>query len=322
MGFFGGGGASVDLASPPAIGNTTANTGRFTTVESTSRQFITTADGSVQIGRSGGNALGANAINIQGVRSADSAIASGSGAVAIGNGTASGAGSVAIGASASAHTTIASGLGSIAIGARDIGFCRAQGQYSVAIGGGKAYGGGSETLADGLESTAINCSNIPADRGCGIGTAAYASLYGQFTIGGMTARASAYANDGTMLLQWRGSTTNNTQTEIFLGGTASNRATVAANRMFAGQIIISAVMSDSSKAFFSTRLVAIKRDNANNTALVGSVQTIGSDQNTGSPTWSVDIDANDTNETLRIRVTGATSETVYWTVSGWFNEVG
>ena len=32
MGFFGGGGASVDLASPSAIGNTTPNTGAFTTL--------------------------------------------------------------------------------------------------------------------------------------------------------------------------------------------------------------------------------------------------------------------------------------------------
>jgi hypothetical protein len=32
MGFFGGGGSSVDLASPPAIGSTTPNTGAFTTL--------------------------------------------------------------------------------------------------------------------------------------------------------------------------------------------------------------------------------------------------------------------------------------------------
>jgi hypothetical protein len=32
MAFFGGGGSSVDLASPPAIGNTTPNTGAFTTL--------------------------------------------------------------------------------------------------------------------------------------------------------------------------------------------------------------------------------------------------------------------------------------------------
>ena len=35
MGLFGGGGASVDLASPPAIGNTTPDTGAFTTLSAT-----------------------------------------------------------------------------------------------------------------------------------------------------------------------------------------------------------------------------------------------------------------------------------------------
>ena len=36
MGFFGGGGSSVDLASPPAIGSTTPNTGAFTTLSANS----------------------------------------------------------------------------------------------------------------------------------------------------------------------------------------------------------------------------------------------------------------------------------------------
>jgi len=42
-GFFGGGGASVDLASPPAIGNTTPNTGKFTTLEATTSIQISTS---------------------------------------------------------------------------------------------------------------------------------------------------------------------------------------------------------------------------------------------------------------------------------------
>ena len=42
-GFFGGGGASVDLASPPAIGNTTPNTGKFTTLEATTSLQISTS---------------------------------------------------------------------------------------------------------------------------------------------------------------------------------------------------------------------------------------------------------------------------------------
>ena len=92
--------------------------------------------------------------------------------------------------------------------------------------------------------------------------------------------------------------------------------------MWTGTVNVGAVMSDSSKAFFGYRLVSIKRDNANNTALVGSLQTLGTDQNTGSPTWSVDVDADDTNESLRIRVTGATSETVYWRVTAILQELG
>ena len=45
MGFFsgGGGGASVDLASPAAIGNTTPNTGKFTTLEATTSLQISTS---------------------------------------------------------------------------------------------------------------------------------------------------------------------------------------------------------------------------------------------------------------------------------------
>lgn len=43
MPFFGGGGASVDLASPPAIGNTAPNTGKFTTLEATTSLQVSTS---------------------------------------------------------------------------------------------------------------------------------------------------------------------------------------------------------------------------------------------------------------------------------------
>jgi len=43
MGFFGGGGSSVDLASPSAIGSTTPNTGKFTTLEATTSLQVSTS---------------------------------------------------------------------------------------------------------------------------------------------------------------------------------------------------------------------------------------------------------------------------------------
>jgi hypothetical protein len=198
-----------------------------------------------------------------------------------------------------------------------------QGQTALGQAYGEFYGGGgSETIADGNGCTNINGNNISAVGSTAIGVAAYTTVRGQFSFGGMAARSGNYANDGATLLQWRGSTTNDTQTEIFLDAASNVRAVVAANRMWVGELYIAAVQSTSAKALWLHRTFAIKRDGSNNTALVGSVQTLGVDQNTGSPTWSVSIDADDTNESLRIRVTGATSETVYWTASGWINEVG
>ena len=322
MAFFGGGGASVDLASPPAIGNTTPNTGKFTSIETTSNQLITTSTGSFQVGLSGGNALGTGAINFQTNRSGVTYVASGANSVVIGNGVGSGARAIAISSTNSnSNDVTASGNDSISIGCGNDTFCRASARAAVAIGGVKILGGGNETLADGQASIAINAS-ATGTNSVAIGTLGRAALYGQISFGGFQPRAGNQVNAGTTILHWQGTTTNNTQTEIFLGGVASNRATIGANRMFTGTINVGAVMSDSSKAFFSHRTVAIKRDNSNNTALVGSVQAVGTDQNTGSPSWSAEIDADDTNESLRIRVTGATSETVYWRVTAILQELG
>ncbi|RME19375.1 MAG: hypothetical protein D6799_01400, partial [Bacteroidetes bacterium] len=46
---------------------------------------------------------------------------------------------------------------------------------------------------------------------------------------------------------------------------------------------------------------AIKRDNANNTTLVGSTTTVTS-ADTGTTNWDVRVTANDTNEALKIEV--------------------
>ena len=75
------------------------------------------------------------------------------------------------------------------------------------------------------------------------------------------------------------------------------------------------------KWFSSRRMVAIRRNNANGTAIIGSDQTIGTDQTEGSPAWSVAITADDTNEALQVEVTGAASETVNWRVMAFYQVV-
>ena len=73
------------------------------------------------------------------------------------------------------------------------------------------------------------------------------------------------------------------------------------------------------KWFSSQRKVAIRRNNSNGTAIIGSVETIGNVQTEGSPSWSVAITADDTNEALQVEVTGAASETVSWRVMAFYH---
>jgi hypothetical protein len=87
-------------------------------------------------------------------------------------------------------------------------------------------------------------------------------------------------------------------------------------------LFIIARRSDTVDKWFSgRRMVAIRRNNANGTAIIGSVQTIGADQTEGSPTWSVTITADDTNEALQVQVTGATGETIQWRVLALYRVV-
>lgn len=59
------------------------------------------------------------------------------------------------------------------------------------------------------------------------------------------------------------------------------------------------------------RRCLIKRDASNNTVLVGSVQTVGTDIESNAA-WDVTLAADDTNESLQVLVTGAAATTVRW----------
>jgi len=63
------------------------------------------------------------------------------------------------------------------------------------------------------------------------------------------------------------------------------------------------------------RQVCIKRVGAT-TSLVGSVTTIGTDLADGATSWSVAITADDTNEVLKITVTGEASKNINWVAYG------
>jgi hypothetical protein len=114
-------------------------------------------------------------------------------------------------------------------------------------------------------------------------------------------------------ISWTGNTTNDTITELFLRGVSSNRCVLQAKNTlkFRGQAV--AFRSDYSGSAGWDITGLIKRDGSNNTTLAGVTATLTHSDGTGN-TLVLTITADDTNEALRVQVTGNASETWTWGV--------
>ena len=229
-------------------------------------------------------ALGTNAVNVQSARNIVTQVASALNTTCVGQSTR---------ASAEGATSIGNTSASTAFYATSIGQeCAASGEDSIAIGGYLAQATANNAIAIGRQTTA----NLRAM----FSTRAFNAVY------------------------WGGQTTSDTaNVELNLDATATNRMTIAANTAVIADISLIARRTDNTKFLAARRWVAIRRDGSNNTALIGAVQTIGTDQSEGSPTWTFTIDADDTAsvESLRVRVTGAAAETVNWRVMALYRVV-
>lgn len=233
----------------------------------------------------------------------------GYGASKIDNGTAFGRGAKATGvqnttafgtnAQATAQNTTAMGNLATASGTETsvIGqFATASGSASMAIG------------------RATNTNSF--DRSNTFGNYARSRRYGttRFHLGTTTSTTDATnPSQNKEWATWNGTTANDTITEIFLRGVASNRCVLQAKNViaFKGQAV--AFKSDyTGSAVFSIEGM-IKRDGANNTTLVGHTKTKSHSDGTGN-TVDLTISADDTNESLRVQVTGNASETWTWLV--------
>ncbi len=139
---------------------------------------------------------------------------------------------------------------------------------------------------------------------------------------GLNANANLRGMFGALpfsVVYWGGSTTNATATVLNLDATATSRFTIAANTALAVDILLVARRSDTAdKWLVARRFLGIRRDGSNNTALIGTVQTLGTDQSAGSPTWTFALTADDTNEALQLEVTGAASETIQWRATAFY----
>jgi hypothetical protein len=302
----------------------------------------------------GGNQRGNYAVDLQIIRGAATQVASGTYAFVAGrNNTASATGAVVLGdgntvsnecyvigatnqsnqqyAVALGRDNLANGSSSACIGRSNttsntqavaIGYINtASGTSSTAI--------GYNSTASGGYSTAIGVShNIDKTYSIGVGTAARPAIEGSFTYAGGNFSATGDRQFETIILF--ATTTNNTPTNLAIQAIGGGQLTLPASRVWLADLYIVAASTGGTDSAGFVRRCMIKRDNANNTALVGSVQTIGTDigSNAGAPPagWAVAITANDASgfggESLQIQVTGATSTTIRWFCTAKLFELG
>ena len=238
----------------------------------------------------GGNKRGQYAIDIQGKRAAATQVANYE-AVAIGNNcTASGFWAIAIGA------TSATATNSISIGS---GVGTASGVASTLVGGNSSAASGSNA---GVFAGYV--CNASADSAIALGRQATADRYNIHAHGtdGFGA-GSAQAIRAVLSVK----TTNNTETELWLNG-VNIRLTIPSGKILSAIVNVIGSKSDGTAVARYTRQVAIK-NRAGTTELVGSVETIGVDV---AAATALAITANDTNDAIKIAVTGIASETWRW----------
>jgi len=274
----------------------TANTSLIITPTGTGAIQAQIADNTA----AGGNARGDNAVDLQQVRSGASSVASGVRSF-IGGGSAN--------AATALETAVLSGSGNVATGqwATSLGtYCTASGTASFAA--------GNVNTASGVVST------VPG------GNSGLADLYGMFTHASGRFASVGDAQFSRMVL--RRQTTNATPFLLSADGNApgaTTRVVLPAESAYCFDVYVIATQTGgvagtaSDSAWWHFR-GGIKRDNSNNTSLIGSnVSDTGADA--GAAAWTVTVTADDTHEALKIEVTGEANKTIRWVATVQYSRV-
>lgn len=118
-----------------------------------------------------------------------------------------------------------------------------------------------------------------------------------------TWQAAAGGPSGTTL---SGTTSNNTQTEIFVDGVASSRMTIATNTTWMFSAMVAARSATESAGY---KIEGVIKNDGGTTSLVGTaVKTVFAEEDA---TWDVTVEADDTNDALVFKVTGDAGSVVW-----------
>lgn len=254
----------------------------------------------------GGNARGNYAVDHQLNRSAAAEVASGPNSC-IGGGqrnVASGAYSVVAGG----QVTVASGTNSFAGGGLGV---TASGSNSFA-------GGGQTNTASGAHSVVTGGTNNTASESFSFVYGGRNASANRYALGAHSAGQFSQVGDAQKTTAvFRNKTTTNSAVELFLDG-ASARYTVTSGKIISMLINITGTKSDGSAVAHYVRQYSIKNIGGTTSQVYAAV-TVGTDNAAGT---SIAISADDTNDSLKIEVTGVASETWRWVASVDAVEVG
>ena len=158
-------------------------------------------------------------------------------------------------------------------------------------------GGGYTNTASGSYSTVPGGRDALADK---YGQRAYAA--GEFAAQGDCQQSDLVARNAT--------TDATANVELFLDGN-DDQLTIPTDTAWAFDILITAAEQGmaNAKKFHRTGLVV----NDGGSTTIAAEDTIGTDLTIGSPgAWAVDIDVDDTNDALKIEVTGEAATNIRW----------
>ena len=276
----------------------------------------------------GGNVRGANAVDLQASRGNANQVASGDMSF-VGSGTsnkATGPSSATLGG----DSNTASGQRAVTLGGIN---CVASSQHAVAGGfGGQASGNtafsmGYQCVASGLRAVTFgNYSLASGEESFAHGyrstaSAKWAIAHGCDGNGNKqgqrvhaSGRFSAIGDAQGSELVVRNSTTNATQTQLFLDG-SSLTVTIANDTTWAFDCIIVGRRTDADNESAAYRITGCidRNTNAASTALVGTPTVTVISEDTAA--WDVDAVADTTNGSLNFRVTGEAAKNIRWV--GW-----
>jgi hypothetical protein len=115
---------------------------------------------------------------------------------------------------------------------------------------------------------------------------------------------------------WNGWTTSATPAEIFLDAGYQERCTLSADAATSFEVVITARNKAEDECVMWTVRGLAQRTLAGASALVDSITKVRVADTAGASAWDVDVSVTDSDETLRVTVTGASGKTIAWSATG------